>query len=170
VHAANRSPIAKEVLDSLASLYGVETEARGRPPPERRRLRQQQSKRLFDDLKAWLAATRPKLSPKTELAAAIRYALARWPALTRYLDDGRLEIDNNAAERAIHPLALGRKNYLFAGSDAGGRRAATLYSLIQTAKLNKIDPEVYLRDVLAHIADHPINRIADLLPWKLDAP
>jgi hypothetical protein len=127
VHAANGSPIAKEALDRLASLYGIETEARGRPPPERRRLRQQQSKPLLDDLKAWLAATRPKLSPKTELATAIRYALARWPALTRYLDDGRLEIDTNAAERAIRPLALGRKNYLFAGSDAGGRRAATPY-------------------------------------------
>lgn len=170
VHAANGSPIAKEALDRLASLYGIETEARGRPPPERRRLRQQQSKPLLDDLKAWLAATRPKLSPKTELAAAIRYALARWPALTRYLDDGRLEIDNNAAERAIRPLALGRKNYLFAGSDAGGRRAAAVYSLIGTAKLNGIDPETYLRDVLARIPDHPINRTADLLPWNWIRP
>jgi transposase len=166
VHAANASPIAKQALDRIASLYAVEAEARGRPPPARHQLRQQRSKPLLDELKAWLTATRPKLSPKSELAAAIRYALARWPALTRYVDDGRLEIDNNAAERAIRPLAIGRNNYLFAGSDAGGRRAAALYSLIETAKLNQVDPEAYLRDVLARIADHPITRIADLLPWN----
>jgi transposase len=104
--------------------------------------------------------TRPKLSPKTDLVAPIRYAL------TRYVDNGKLEIDNNAAERAIRPLALGRKNYLFAGSDQGGERAAAIYSLIQTAKLNAMDPEAYLRDVLGRIADHPINRVDELLPWN----
>jgi len=100
----------------------------------------------------------------------VKYALSRWEALTRYAEDGQLEIDNNAAERALRAVALGRKNYLFAGSDAGGERAAILYSLIGTAKLNGLDPESYLRDVLTRIADHPINRIAELLPWNLTTP
>ena len=117
-------------------------------------------------MKAWLQAVLRKVSGKSELAKAIRYALTRWEALVRYVDDGRLEIDNNAAERALRAVALGRKNYLFAGSDAGGERAAALYSLTETAKLNGLDPEAYLRDVLARIADHPINRIDELLPWN----
>ena len=98
---------------------------------------------------------------------AIRYALTRWTALARYVDDGRIEIDNNAAERSIRDVALGRKNYLFAGSDAGGQRAAAIYSLLGTAKLNGLDPEAYLRVVLERIADHPINRIEELLPWRV---
>jgi len=98
---------------------------------------------------------------------AIRYALSRWAALTRYRDDGRLEIDNNAAERALRAVALGRKNWLFAGSDDGGERAAAIYSLLGTAKLNNLDPEGYLRYVLERIADHPINRIEELLPWNV---
>jgi transposase len=169
VHEASGSPIAREALDRIGALYGIEKEARGRPPDERKRMRQERSKPLLDALHAWLASTKAKLSPKTDLAAAIRYALGRWAALGRYIDDGRLEIDNNAAERAIRPLALGRKNYLFAGSDAGGERAAAIYSLIETAKLNGLDPEAWLRDVLGRIADHPINRIADLLPWNWSA-
>ena len=96
----------------------------------------------------------------------MRYALGRWTALSRYVDDGTLEIDNNAAERSIRAIALGRKNWLFAGSDAGGERAAAIYSLIETCKLNDIDPEAYLRSILSRIADHPINRVAELLPWK----
>lgn len=109
------------------------------------------------------------LSPKSETAGAIRYALSRWRALTRYLDDGRLEIDNSAAERALRAVALGRKNYLFAGSDAGGDRAAAFYSLIGSAKLNGLDPELWLRTVLTRIASHPVNRIDELLPWNLAA-
>lgn len=165
VNAASASPIAKEALDRIGPLYGIEADIRGHPPNERRRTRHDKARPLLTDLKAWLQATRPKLSAKSEIAGAMRYALARWPALERYIDDGHLEIDNNAAERALRAVALGRKNYLFAGSDAGGERAAAFYSLIETAKLNGLDPEAYLRDILDRIADHPINRIADLLPW-----
>ena len=114
-----------------------------------------------------MQATLTAVSRKSEIAAAIRYALGRWRALLRYSEDGHIEIDNNAAERALRAVALGRKNYLFAGSDSGGERAAAIYSLIGTAKLNGLDPEAYLRTVLERIADHPINRIADLLPWNL---
>ena len=165
-YEAKKAPIAREALDRIGALYGIEEEARGKPPDERRRLRQEKSKPLLDDLHAWFSATKQKLSQKTALAAAIRDTLSRWRALTRFVDDGRLEVDNNAAERSIRPLALGRKNYLFAGSDKGGERAAAIYSLIETAKLNGLDPEAYLRDVIARIADHPINRITQLLPWN----
>jgi hypothetical protein len=116
---------------------------------------------------AWLHVTLTTLSRKSELAVAIRYALSRWPALTRYRDDGRLEIDNNAAERSLRAVALGRKNWLFAGSDDGGERAALIYSLLGTAKLNELNPEAYLRYVLERIADHPINRVEELLPWNV---
>ena len=112
----------------------------------------------------------PKLSQKSDTTAAAKYALSRWEALARYAEDGQLEIDNNAAERALRAVALGRKNYLFAGSDRGGESAATLYSLIGSAKLNGVDPEKYLREVLSRLPDHPINRIAELLPWNLAAP
>ena len=115
----------------------------------------------------WLNATQGKLSQKSDVAVAIRYALERWSALLRFSEDGRVEMDNNAAERALRAVALGRKNYLFAGSDVGGERAAAIYSLLGSAKLNGADPEAYLRLVLRRIADHPINRIADLLPWHL---
>jgi hypothetical protein len=108
-----------------------------------------------------------RLPKKSAVASAINYALGRWSALLRFCDDGRLEIDNNAAERALRAVALGRKNYLFAGSDSGGERAAAMYSLIGSAKLNGLDPEAYLRHVLRRIADHPINRITELLPWNI---
>lgn len=160
------SPLATEALKRIAGLYGIEADIKGKPPDERLRLRQEHAKPLFEELKAWLEATLPKLSGKSDLATAMRYTLTRWQALTRFLNDGRVEIDNNAAERSIRAIALGRKNYLFAGSNAGGERAAAIYSLIETAKLNDMDPEAYLRDVLARIADHKINRISELLPWN----
>ena len=110
-----------------------------------------------------------ELPRKSGTAEAIRYALARWQALGRFIDDGTTEIDNNAAERSIRPISLGRKNWLFAGSDKGGERAAGILSLIETAKLNGINPEAYLRTVLTQLADHPITRISELLPWKLES-
>ena len=120
-------------------------------------------------LHEWFKATLVRVSRKSEIAVAIGYALARWSALARYGDDGQIEIDNNTAERALRAVALGRKNYLFAGSDRGGERAAAIYSLLGSAKLNGLDPEAYLSGVLACIADHPVNRIAELLPWNLKA-
>jgi transposase len=162
------SPLAKEALDRIGTLFDVERAAHGLPPDMRRRIRQSRAAPLIEELAAFLDATLPRLSGKSELAGAIRYARSRWAVLTRYLTDGRLEISNNAAERAIRPLALGRKNWLFAGSDSGGERAAAMYTLIETAKLNGLNPEAYLCDVLARIADHPINRIAELLPWNVD--
>jgi hypothetical protein len=166
VHATTKSPTAFEGLKRIGTLYAVEEAIRGQPPDERRRLRQERSRSAAEELAAWMRATLPKLSGKSDLAGAMRYTLARWPALTRYLDDGRLAIDNNPAERALRAIALGRKNWLFAGSDRGGERAAAIYSLIETARLNGLDPQAWLADVIARINAHPAKRINDLLPWN----
>jgi transposase len=166
VHAATGSPIAKEALDRIGRLYGVEEAIKGMVPDHRRRERQQRSKSIAAALAAWADETLPRLSRKSELAAAFRYMRSRWSALSRCFDDGRLALDNNPAERALRCVAIGRKNYLFAGSDAGGRRAAAMYTLIETAKLNDLDPQAYIADLLGRIADHPAKRIAELLPWN----
>lgn len=169
LHAATASPIAFEALERIGALYRIEDEIRGKLPDERKAVRQARAAPLLESFYEWLRAAARNASRKSELASAIGYSLSRWTALTRYLDDGQIEIDNNAAERALRPVALGRKNYLFAGSDGGGERAAAIYSLIGTAKLLGTDPEAYLRYVLAHIAEHPINRIGELLPWNVAA-
>jgi hypothetical protein len=164
---AHASPIASEALQRIGELYAIEREIRGRSPDERRRMRQAKTRPLLDSLHEWFESCLLKLSRKSDTTAAIRYALTLWPALLRFVDDGRVEIDNNSAERALRAIALGRKNYLFAGSDTGGERAAAIYTLIGTAKLNGIDPEAYLREVMTRIADHPINAIDQLLPWNI---
>ena len=169
LEVAHKSPVAAEALKRIGELYVIEKEIRGRPPDERREVRNTRGRPLLESLKQWLEETLGKLSRKSDTAVAVRYALGRWEALMRFCDDGCIEIDNNAAERALRVVALGRKNFLFAGSDGGGQSAATLYSLIGTAKLNGIDPESYLRNVLSRIADHPINRIEELLPWHVAA-
>jgi transposase len=170
LYEAHQSPIAKEALERIAALYGIEREIRGRPPDERKKVRHERARPLLEDLKQWFKTTLTKLSKKSDVTVAIHYALGRWMPLLRYCDDGALEIDNNAAERALRAVALGRKNYLFAGSNAGGERAAAIYTLIGSAKLNGIDPEAYLSHVFSRIADHPIRRIEELLPWNVDLP
>ena len=156
-----------EALERIGALYKIEEAIRGKPPDERQAYRQTHSRPLLDQFHACLSATLETLSRKSDTSRAILYALNRWETLTRYCDDGRLEIDNLPVERALRGVAIGRRNYLFAGADSGGERAAAIYSLIGTAKLNGIDPEAYLRAVLTRIADHPINRVEDLLPWNM---
>lgn len=169
IYAANDSPLALDALNRIGELYRIETEIRGQSPELRQHIRAARAGPKLTELHAWFIAARSQLSKKSELAGAIHYALSRWRALTRYCEDGRIEIDNNAAERSLRVVALGRKNYLFAGSDAGGERAAAIYSLLGTAKLNGLNPEAYLRHVLTHIAEHPINRVSELLPWNIAA-
>ncbi len=166
LHAARPTALTTEALRRIAELYVIEAEIRGKPPDERRHARQARARPLVDDLEQWLRTTLDTLSRKSDTAAAILYALKLWPALLRYCDDGAIEIDNSAAERALRGVAIGRRNYLFAGADSGGERAAAIYSLIGTAKLNGVDPEAWLRHVLTHIADHPVNRVDDFLPWN----
>jgi transposase len=167
IHLAHASPTTTEALARIGALYAIEDEIRGKPADLRLSVRQARARPLLDDLRKWMEKALRSLSSKSETAAAIRYAISRWRALTRYTEDGLLEIDNSAAERALRAVALGRKNFLFAGSDHGGERAAAMYTLIGSAKLNGLDPELYLRTVLAQIADHPISHIQDLLPWNM---
>jgi transposase len=167
IYDSTASPIAFEALERIAALYKIEDEIRGKPPDERKALRQARAAPLLTGLYDWLRATvRRERSKKSDICSAVGYTLSLWAALTRYRDDGSIEIDNNPVERQLRAVALGRKNYLFAGSDAGGERAAAFYSLIGAAKLNGLDPEAYLRYVFERIAEHPINSIHALLPWN----
>ena len=160
------APIATEALTRITELYRIEADIRGRPADERRAVRQQKSRAIVDALQPWLRAKLALVSQKSKLAEAIRYALARWQGLSCFLDDGRVEIDSNVVERAIRPIALNRKNALFAGSDGGGEHWATIASLVETFKLNGVDPQAYLAEVIARIvAGHPQSQIDDLLPW-----
>ncbi len=167
VHETTKSALAREALGRIGALYLIEHDIRGRPAEQRLRIRTERTAPLMAELHDWLQSTRGRISGRSDLAAAIRYALSRWDALTLILRDGRACIDNSAAERAMRPIAVGRRNWTFAGSDSGGERAAAIYSLIETAKLNGLDPEAYLCHVIERIADHPISRIAELLPWIL---
>jgi len=166
LHKANGSLIAKEALERIATLYGIEKQTRKKPPDIKRQVRQLKAKPLFEALQAWLPIQLNKIPAKSALAGAIRYGITRMKRLEIYLSDGRLAIDNNPAERCMRPIALGRKNFLFYGSDKGGERAAAAYTLLETAKLNGINPQAYLTWVFDTIADHPINRVDELLPWN----
>jgi len=161
-----KAPIAIEAIAKIDALFAIEREINGLPAHERKAARHARSRPLVDELHAFLHERRAKLSGKSETAKAIDYSLKRWQVFTRFIDDGRLCMTNNAAERELRAVAVGRKNWTFAGSDEGGRRAAAIYTLIQTAKLNDVDPQAWLAEVLARLPDHPASRIADLLPWS----
>ena len=160
------SPLALEAIRRIDAIFAIEREINGHSAAERLAARRARIAPLIAELEAWMRAERVRLSRHTETAKAIDYMLKRWPAFTRFLDDGRICLSNNAAERALRGIALGRKSWLFAGSDRGGQRAAAIYSLIVTAKLNDVDPQAWLADVLARIAGHPARRIDELLPWN----
>jgi transposase len=168
---AGPAPIASEALERIAKLYAVETDIRGQTADQRRRVRQERSRPIVEALQIWLKAQLERISQKGKLAEAIRYALTRWEGLSLFVDDGRVEIDSNTVERSIRPIALNRKNALFAGSDGGGEHWAVLASLIETCKLNSVDPQAYLADVITRIVQgHPNSRLDELLPWAYAAP
>jgi transposase len=164
-----KAPIAAEIVRRIDELFAIERAINGKPPEVRRAIRQERSKPLVAALKAYMAEQLERLSPKNDVAKAIRYMLTRWPSFTRFLDDGRVCLSNNAAERALRCVAVGRRNWTFAGSDEGGRRAAAVYSLTETCKLNDVDPRAWLADVLAKLPDHPIHRIGEMMPWAWKA-
>jgi transposase len=171
VFERTKSPIAEEALRRIQQLYAIEAEINGRPADERRAERQQRSKPLLDAFHPWLKEQRRRLSGKAPLGKALQYSLSRWDELTRYLEDGRLSIDNNLAERQLRDIAMTRKNFLFLGSDRGGERAAAIYTIIQSAELNNLNPEAYLAAVLDRMArGHAISRLDELLPWNFQPP
>jgi hypothetical protein len=153
-------------VQRIDALFDIERQINGRTADERKAIRQQLSKPLIGDMEIWIRQHRARLPRDNDLAKAFDYMLNRWVPFTRFLDDGRICMSNNCAERSLRGVALGRKAWLFAGSDRGGQRAAAMYSLIVTAKMNRIDPQAWLADVLARIADHPASRVDELLPWN----
>ena len=165
-----KMPVAIEAVLRIDELFAIEREINGQPPAVRLAVRRERSKPLIENFEAWLRAARKKLSSKGPLAKAIDYTFNHWKAFTRFLDNGRICLSNNAAERAVRGIAVGRRNWTFCGSDEGGRRAAVMYTLIETAKLNGADPKAWLADVLARIADHPAHRLHELLPWNWQKP
>jgi transposase len=164
--AVSQAPIAAEAVRRIDELFAIERAINGQPAAARLAVREERSKPLVIALEAWLRAQHQRVSRKSEIGKALAYALNHWAALTRFLEDGRICMSNNAAERALRGIAVGRRNWTFAGSDRGGERAAAIYTLIETAKLNGIDPQAWLADVLARLPDHPAKRITDLLPWN----
>ena len=168
LYESTQSPVAQKALDRINALYQVEKRINGLPPDERQHYRQHRAKPLLEDLHVWLDQTLRQCSKGSELGKVINYARKQWESLTLYLDDGRVEIDNNAAERAIRPLALGRKNHLFEGSEDGGHYGAALYSIMGTAKLNGIDPKAYLTAVLKRINSTKTSEVNSLLPWNIN--
>jgi transposase len=164
--AISKAPIAAEAVRRIDGLFAIEREINGKPAEERLSVRKERARPLVIELEAWLRVQHARVSRKSEIGKALAYALNHWAALSRFLDDGRICLSNNAAERALRGIAVGRRNWTFAGSDRGGERAAAIYTLIETAKLNGIDPQAWLADVLARIADHPAKQVADLLPWN----
>jgi len=167
VHVGGATATTTEALRRIGELYAIESQIRGQPPDQRLAVRQHQARPLLESLHAWLQERLLTLSRHSDTAKAINYMLNHWQALAYYCEDGLAEIDNNIAENALRGVSLGRKNFLFLGSDSGGERAAAMYSLIGSARLNGIDPQAYLRYVLTHIADHPVNRISELFPWNV---
>ena len=160
-----KAPLAIEAVRHIDAIFAIEREINGATAEQRLAVRKERVNPLVSELEAWMRAERARLSRHTDLAKAIDYMLKRWPAFTRFLDDGRICLSNNAAERALRGIALGRRAWLFAGSDRGGERAAAMYTLITTAKLNGVDPQAWLADVLRRIADYPASQLHDLLPW-----
>ena len=167
IHTTSPTPLTTDLLSRIGSLYKIEDEIRGTPPDVRRRTRLERAAPVIEALRIALDEALRRLSPKSEVAKAIAYGRKRWTALTRFVDNGRLEIDNNIAERAMRSIAIGRKNWLFAGSKAGGERAAAIYTVIETCKLNSVEPQAYIADVIAKIAgDWPVSRWDELMPWN----
>jgi hypothetical protein len=161
-----KSPVAREALDRIGALYDIESRIAGQNADTRLAARQAHSKPKVEAFRAWAAQQVARIPAKGDLANAFRYALTRWPSFCLFLDDGRVAIDNNAAERALRPIGIGRHNWPFAGSDTGAETLARAMTIIETAKMNGLDPQAYLTDVIARINDHKINRIDDLLPWN----